>query len=260
MEHIYKVGDRVIYEARDFGNAELNGAVGTIIKIDNTGCPYTVCFDKVYGFSVWDERVHKKYRDRLWWCKEENLSLAGDEKIESETETMEFFEWTDEKIARLKELIRAGRSTTEMCAVFGIDAKCLANKVYALRKQDPTLPGGYKKGKKNPQQAPELGELEQQMSEVITELKTENDNLRGEIKALTDKIAELEAANTEFAQRNTKLGQRVFELESELKDTAEAYQKTEAAWDAERRDMRATEIECAGYLKLIAKLADRAIA
>lgn len=259
MEHIYKVGDRVIYEARDFGNAELNGAVGTIIKIDNTGCPYTVCFDKVYGFSVWDERVHKKYRDRLWWCKQENLSLADNKNTESEILNMEVFNWDDQKIERLKELIRAGRSTSEMCAVFGIDAKRLGNKVYALRKQDPTLPGGYKKGKKIPQQAPELGELEQQMSEVITELKTENDNLLGEIKVLTDKIAELETANAEFAQRNTKLGQRVFELESELKDTAEAYKMTEAAWDAERRDMRATEIECAGYLKLIAKLADRAI-
>ena len=259
MEHIYKVGDRVIYQARDFGNAELNGAMGTIIKIDNTGCPYTVCFDKVYGFSVWDERVHKKYRDRLWWCKEENLSLADNKNTESEILNMEVFKWDDQKVERLKELIRAGRSTSEMCAVFGITKKQLSGKVYSLRLQDPTLPGGYKKGEKNPRQAPELGELEQQMSEVITELKTENDNLRGEIKALTDKIAELETANAEFAQRNTKLGQRVFELESELKDTAEAYQKTEAAWDAERRDMRATEIECAGYLKLIAKLADRAI-
>lgn len=259
MEHIYKVGDRVIYEARDFGNAELNGAVGTIIKIDNTGCPYTVCFDKVYGFSVWDERVHKKYRDRLWWCKEENLSLAGDEKIESETKTMEIFEWTDEKIARLKELIRAGRSTTEMCAVFGIDAKRLSNKVYALRKQDPTLPGGYKKGEKIPQQAPELGELEQQMSEVITELKTENDNLRGEIKALTDKIAELETANTEFVQRNTKLGQRVFELESDLKDTAEACKERDRELDNAYVDFRELRKERDEYLKLIAKLADRAI-
>lgn len=254
MEHIYKVGDRVIYEARDFGNAELNGAVGTIIKIDNTGCPYTVCFDKVYGFSVWDERVHKKYRDRLWWCKEENLSLAGDEKIESETKTMENFEWTDEKIARLKELIRAGRSTTEMCAVFGIDAKRLSNKVYALRKQDPTLPGGYKKDEKNPQQAPELGELEQQMSEVITELKTENDNLRGEIKALTDKIAELTSSITVYEQEIAAVKEERDDYAAELLH----FQESSKGMSREYHEMRCElESQINNYLRLIARLSAR---
>ena len=80
MEHIYKVGDRVIYEARDFGNAELNGAVGTIIKIDNTGCPYTVCFDKVYGFSVWDERVHKNIATGFGGARKKIYPLRGMKK------------------------------------------------------------------------------------------------------------------------------------------------------------------------------------
>lgn len=259
MEHKFKVGDRVIYEVKQLGNAELNGRCGTVVMVDNTGCPYTVKFDKPYGFSVYDERVPKQYRDRLWWCKQENLSLADDENTESEILTMEVFKWDDQKVERLKELIRAGRSMSEMCAVFGITKKQLSGKVYYLRLQDPTLPGGYKNGAGKSEEKPQLGELEQQMSEVITELKTENDNLQGDIKALTDKISELEASNAELMQRNVKLGQRVFELESELKDTAEAYRVTEAAWDAERRDMRATEIECTGYLRLIAKLADRVV-
>lgn len=254
MEHIFKVGDKVIYEVKQLGNAELNGQRGTVVMVDNTGCPYTVKFDKPYGFSVYDERVPKKYRDRLWWCKEENLSLADDENTESEILTMEVFKWDDQKVERLKELIRAGRSTSEMCAVFGIDAKRLGNKVYELRKQDPTLPGGYKNGAGKSKEKPQLGELEQQMSEVITELKTENDNLKGEIKALTDKIAELESSITVYEQEIVAAKEGRDECAAELLH----FQESSKGMSREYHEMRCElESQINNYLRLIARLSAR---
>ena len=79
VNHLFKVGDRVVYNAVGYGNTDLNGKVGTIIYVDNTGAPYTVQFDGWEDIhnGVHDLRAEKggiKYPPfSQWFCKEENL-------------------------------------------------------------------------------------------------------------------------------------------------------------------------------------------
>lgn len=79
VNHLYKVGDRVVYNAVNFGNTDLNGKTGTIIYVDNTGAPYTVQFDDwedVHN-GILDLRAEKHGAHyptfSQWFCKEENL-------------------------------------------------------------------------------------------------------------------------------------------------------------------------------------------
>lgn len=249
--HKFKIGDRVVYHPVHFGNSELDGRTGTIVMIDNTRCPYTVRLDEPYAFSVRDTRIKgNKNHDRLWWCQEANLAPLEDSQTsqetqeESEKEEMAIHNWTNEEVDRLKELVRAGRSTSEMCAVFGVGARRLYDKIYALRKEDPTLPGGYRKKEKTeaeptaPEQESELNDLEQAMSEVITEKEGEIDKLKGDIKVLQDKLEASETAKAELECQNQTLTDRVKELEGELQDAMTALNMTETRLDEELKTLR----------------------
>lgn len=249
--HKFKIGDRVVYHAVHFGNNDLDGMTGTIVMVDNTGCPYTVRLDEPYIDSVRDTRIKgNKNHDRLWWCQEENLALLEDSQTnqetqdESEKEEMANIKWTDEEVEKLKEFVRAGRSRAEMMAYFGYNSKSIENKVSALRKADPTLPGGYRKKEKTeaeptaPEQESKLNDLEQAMSEVITEKEGEIDKLKGDIKVLQDKLEAAETAKAELECQNQILSDRVKELEGELRDTLDALNMTETRLDEELKTLR----------------------
>lgn len=252
MAHKYKIGDRVVYHAVHFGNSELDGRTGTIVMIDDTGCPYTVRLDEPYAFSVRDTRIkgYTKNHGRLWWCQEANLSLLEESQTnqdiqdEMEKEEMEIHKWTDEEVEKLKEFVRAGRSRTEMAAYFGVSAESVDNKIYKLRKEDPTLPGGYRKKEHTeekssaaPEQEGELNELEQAMSEIITEKENEIDKLNGDIKDLQDKLQESQLLNEELGVQNRALSDKVNDLEGELRDTLDALNMTETRLDEELKNL-----------------------
>ena len=76
-KHKFRVGDRVVYYARNFGDGFLNGKHGTVIYVDGTRCPYTVEFDDEIEEGLTDNRVLKVgIIPRRWhsrFCREENL-------------------------------------------------------------------------------------------------------------------------------------------------------------------------------------------
>lgn len=74
----FKVGDRVVYHPRVFGNADIDGWEGVVIFVDGTHCPYTVRFDAAWIGGMTEQRVGHIARNsmRCWFCREENLSLA----------------------------------------------------------------------------------------------------------------------------------------------------------------------------------------
>ena len=165
---------------------------------------------------------------------------------------MEKFIWTEEKTERLKELLKAGRKTREICAVFGADAKSVSNKIYELRKKDPSLPGGYKKAE---DEKPKLGELEAQMADVITELKSENDALQGEVKTLRDRVSLLESDQADLIRENTMANQMLAETEDELRNAQAELKKA----DTEVIVTNGIDTERMRLLELIARLAEIAI-
>lgn len=187
------------------------------------------------------------------------------EKEKDEEDDMEVYEWTDEKVERLKELVRAGRSRTELAAVFGCNSKCIDNKLTSLRKKDPTLPGGHRKkgnAEAEPSTAPEkegeLNELEQTLAEVVTELQGENDKLKGDFQALYEKCEEqnqtINTLREELQIANTK----VRELQSELANTLNAMSTTETQLDEERQAREAAEAQAANdeYIAIYRQMSD----
>lgn len=77
INHKFKVGDRVVYNAVAAGNTALDGKVGMVIYVDNTRCPYTVEFDDFYDIysGIPDHRVTGADPYHGWFCREENLTL-----------------------------------------------------------------------------------------------------------------------------------------------------------------------------------------
>lgn len=77
----FKVGDRVVYNAREAGCGWMNGMRGTVVFVDGTRCPYTVEFDDKLPGGLTDERVKtKRYvpvSGRHWFCQEANLEREG---------------------------------------------------------------------------------------------------------------------------------------------------------------------------------------
>lgn len=78
--HLYKVGDRVVYHAVEYGNPDLDGKAGTIIFVDNTSVPYTVLFedwcDPINGIhDLRADRDGRKYKPfAQWFSTEVNLT------------------------------------------------------------------------------------------------------------------------------------------------------------------------------------------
>ena len=75
----FRVGDRVVYHPRVFGNTDIDGWEGVVIFVDSTHCPYTVRFDEAWIGGMTEQRVGHIARNsmRCWFCREENLSLVG---------------------------------------------------------------------------------------------------------------------------------------------------------------------------------------
>ena len=78
-EYQFKVGDRVMYKAVEYGNGDLDGLTGTVIYVDGTRCPYTVEFDNWHdvcnGVTDYRARRHKIAPKQYggWFCRPENL-------------------------------------------------------------------------------------------------------------------------------------------------------------------------------------------
>lgn len=72
----FAVGDRVMYHANVYGNADIDGWIGEVIYVDGTHCPYTVRFDEAWVGGMTEERLTDTRENfmRCWFCREENLS------------------------------------------------------------------------------------------------------------------------------------------------------------------------------------------
>ena len=103
---------------------------------------------------------------------------------------------------------------------------------YSNVKAEKTIaPGETKEG--------ELNDLEKSMSEIITELRGENDNLKGTIQELNDKIGGYETREQNLTIELAAAQDRVKQLEDELADTKSALESTESQLDSEITNARA---------------------
>lgn len=259
QKHKFKVGDRVVYHPVCYGNDDLDGWTGTIVYVDNTRLPYTMRLDDAYGGGMTDKRFSttEDNINRCWFCREENLERIpknAKKKEEEDNNDMSTYDWNAEKEEKLAEFVRAGRTHAEMRAYFGITEKQLTNRLYMMRKKDPTLPGGHKKSHEEQtdeqdaadnqtgeqdaadNQTGELNDLEQVMSETISELKQENDNLKGTIQNLESSLCKANEENTKQKDEICSLTEQVANLKAELHDTAVSLKTTESQLD-EANDM-----------------------
>lgn len=84
----------------------------------------------------------------------------------------------------------------------------------------------------------EMNDLEKAMSEVITELRGENDNLKGTITDLEDRIGGYQITVQNLSGNLEEAQDRVRQLEDELADTKSALESTESQLDSELANAR----------------------
>jgi hypothetical protein len=82
----FSVGDRVIYHANVYGNADIDGWIGEVIYVDGTHCPYTVRFEQSWVGGMTEERLSDTRESfmRCWFCREENLSPVEETKKQTQ--------------------------------------------------------------------------------------------------------------------------------------------------------------------------------
>ena len=85
----------------------------------------------------------------------------------------------------------------------------------------------------------ELNDLEKSMAEIITELRGENDALKGTVQELTDKIAGYEIVEQDLCIKLQEAQDRVKQLEDELADARAALESTERQLADELETVRA---------------------
>lgn len=75
----FRIGDRVVYRANEYGNSDIDGWEGVVIFVDGTACPYTVRFDEAWIGGMTEQRVGNiaKNSGRCWFAKECNLEAVS---------------------------------------------------------------------------------------------------------------------------------------------------------------------------------------
>lgn len=245
------------------GNADLDGRAGTVIGVDGTTSPYTVEFDKELPDAMEDRRFGGK-KGHCWCCTESHLieenggaddGPSDESTNEKEKETMarEYVKWTDEEDAKLLSMKAEGKSHEEMADELKKTPDQCYNRLYYLRKvkgkfglTDKTEPAAAEKAEATtkPEETPqeeqkgELNDLEKTMAETITELTSENDDLKGTVADLEGSLCLADDENTRLLDQIGTLTEKVASLESELTDTKNALAQTETALDEEREAMR----------------------
>jgi uncharacterized protein (DUF3084 family) len=155
-------------------------------------------------------------------------------------------EWTAAEDAVIREMPEGGSSVIDVCDRLGVDMVTMKNRLYALRKADPTFPRCMKTGRPSasePQTSDvpcerdvaaegggdvaacggsdvptgTLGELEQAMAEALGDVTGERDALRRELnttkKALMEEVGEKEALRRELNTTKKALMEEIGEKE-----------------------------------------------
>lgn len=180
----FKPGDRVIYRCDHdgcTGRPDLDGHAGTVIGVDGTRIPYTVEFDDAFPDAAEDIRFGGR-KGHCWHCTESHLTEEdnGSKKtIKSKEKEMERYEWTPERDEVVVTMLKAGDDYADICDRLGIKEEQLKNRLYKLRKADPTLPG------KNSRAGGKVTEVDEEGEQFFNETPT---------AALKDAVAEKEAA------------------------------------------------------------------
>ena len=244
----YKIGDRVVYHAGErSGNRELDGWVGTVIGTDTSRMPYTVEFDEPYAGAMDDERFGGK-KGHCWHCAAEHLSAAdvsvpgapsvGNRKRQAG--------WSPEELQRLKAMKEAGRTARQIGQVLGRTEHAVAFQWGMIRKRErkeeaqgrvesPATEEMAEGARES--EAGQMGELETALSEVIRELKGENDALQGENAELRQVCAEQLERIGQLTEETLRLTESSEALRAELTDTAGALASTESQLDELRREL-----------------------
>lgn len=298
----FKIGDRVAYRAVDSGNTDLDGWVGTVVYVDSTSAPYTVRFDNFYRDGITDGRCPARGGVRQpasgghdWFCREENLTPLGVRKrvkrtrggratspsteakqereepshIKQEEKDMakgiKGHEWTAAEDAVIREMLEGGSSVIDVCDRLGVDMVTMKNRLYALRKADPTFPRCMKTGRPSasePQTSDvpcerdvaadggsdvaaeggsgdvstgKLGELEQVLAEALADVTAQRDELQRELKAARDAL--------QCAAHSAPARDRVAELTEENARLAEAQVRLQIRLDEAHKSLAEREDE-----------------
>ena len=185
--------------------------------------------------------------------------------------------WSPEELQRLKAMKEAGRTARQIGQVLGRTEHAVAFQWTMIKKRekegegekmvkevggrsicnantDASVPTGKKvekecgasresppteemaEGAREPE-AGQMGELETALSEVIRELKGENDALRGENAELRQVCAEQLERIGQLTEETLRLTERSEALRAELTDTAGALGVTESQLDELRREL-----------------------
>ncbi len=156
---------------------------------------------------------------------------------------MERINWTEEMEQTVIDGIRAGKSYNEICAEMGIRKSQLQNRVNKLRAADPTIPFAARASADCRQSETNttedvgegaMNELETAMSEVITELRGENDALAGEKKILSDRCSALESELLTIRSKCARDDEEKQLLQDKVKSLAELVERSETELDRER--------------------------
>ncbi len=275
MKHKYKVGDRVVYQPDGrSGNPDLSGWAGKIIGIDGSVLPYTVEFDDAYVDAMDDLRFGGK-KGHCWHCAEHHLVLEEENpthtsrlegfepfKKKGETDMNETVVWTkemDEKMAAMK---AQNKTAAEIGAALGISVSSVYCRTKTLKRRETKEGSGRPKPQTN---TGELNDLEKVMSETITELKTENDSLRGDIKSLEDRNSELKVENLHYKEEYTAISEALKATKEELSDTLTALAQTEEQLEEALQSLReadsklkdANQLSLDEYTKTIKDFSDK---
>ena len=251
----YKIGDRVVYHAGErAGNRELDGHVGTVIGTDGSRMPYTVEFDEPYANAMDDERFGGK-KGHCWHCAAEHLSLldalAADAQVQAKDKS-ERSCWSAEDLARLKEMKEAGMTARRIAQALGRTEAAIGFQWTQMKKRERAsrengaqaaessdrADGEELPAEQSPTGEGTLNGLEQALSEIVSELKTENDALRGEAEDLRQTCVESAERITRLTEENLRLSEEAESLRAELTDTAGALSAAEEDMDELRAELQ----------------------
>lgn len=272
----FAVGDRVVYHPNVYGNADIDGWVGTIIYIDHTAIPYTVRFDVAWCGGMSEERVAAKDSNsmRCWYCREENLSLLADashsvKKKESETADMSRIKWTESMDLRVREMATAGKSASEIAAVLYIKKEQVYSRLAYLKQKGYVIGGldgrtmpRMEKDAPAPMEniagpAGQLNDLEAAMAETIRELTSERDNLAERLAVYehdygdaVEEIERMRALLAEKAEEAERLSEAVEDREAEVA-------RVEIQLDEARREAAAHLAKVGEQIKVISSMEKR---
>jgi DNA-binding CsgD family transcriptional regulator/uncharacterized coiled-coil protein SlyX len=266
----FAVGDRVVYHPNTYGNADIDGWVGTIIYIDHTDIPYTVRFDVAWCGGMSEERVAARDSTsmRCWYCREENLEAVGDgrdvkkkdarDEPCAEGDGMSKFHWTPELEAELLRLKGEKKSNAEIAYALGISISQVKNRlIYIKQREQRQALTPPTNGVSEDEATGELGELESVMAETIRELTAERDNLAEWLEVSDHDYGELLAKNENCLSKIAEQAQTIEQLQHELTDTQEALSRTEIQLDEARRETAAHLAKVGEQIKVISSLEKR---